>query len=414
MNMSSATSNARFFGLDLQALRRELHAAWQQMRGWPIVKWLTPAVPVRVLRTGGAEAFWLAEGMAVTADAGGMKAARFSAIELPEDDLLVRTLKLPSLPAGEIAQAVALDVAGASPFPAEDLVWGHSTRQIKPGAVEVLAVLASRRQVQSRLQSLSAAGPGAAVPEVWAIMQGSRPIIFSGFGETRRLSYAAVRRRIAFALLLLALGLAVFMAATPTAQLRLRALEAMQSSEVLKKRTESLVRQRAALARAAETEAALKEILAQSTDPLRVMEVLTQALPDDTSLLGLQTQGSKVTINGMTVNAAALMQQLGARPEVRDVKAPTAATRPLGTTKDSFNIELTLAGRSASAAQAVAPAAPASAAGAAMPAASTPAVAAGTPTAATTPSSVQQGGASFGGASFGGSAQPQRPAGSKP
>ena len=87
---------------------------------------------------------------------------------------------------------------------------------------------------------------------------------------------------------------------------------------------------------------AIKAVLSERSDPLYVMALLTDALPDDTSLLGVQIQGSKVSINGLTPNAAALMQQLGSRPELRDVKAPTAATRSPGSPKDVFNIEFTL------------------------------------------------------------------------
>ena len=76
--------------------------------------------------------------------------------------------------------------------------------------------------------------------------------------------------------------------------------------------------------------------------PLKVMDLLTQALPDDTSLLGLQVQGLKVTMNGQTTNAAALMQHLSAQPGIREVRAPSAATRPLGVSKDSFSLEFTL------------------------------------------------------------------------
>ena len=71
-------------------------------------------------------------------------------------------------------------------------------------------------------------------------------------------------------------------------------------------------------------------------------DLLTQALPDDTSLLNLQLQGLKVTMAGQTTNAAALMQHLSAQPGVRDVRAPSAATKPLGVTKESFSIEFML------------------------------------------------------------------------
>ena len=77
-------------------------------------------------------------------------------------------------------------------------------------------------------------------------------------------------------------------------------------------------------------------------EAVEVIGVLTRALPDDTSLISLQMQGSKIRISGQTPNTADLMQKLSAYPGLRDVKAPTAATRPLGVNKESFSLELEL------------------------------------------------------------------------
>eukprot|EP01035_Chromulina_nebulosa_P049595 gene49595-67338_t len=65
--------------------------------------------------------------------------------------------------------------------------------------------------------------------------------------------------------------------------------------------------------------------------------MITRALPDDTSLQSFQLAAPegpgkppKVLLVGQTGNAAALMQQLGAQPGLKDVKAPSAAVKPLG------------------------------------------------------------------------------------
>jgi general secretion pathway protein L len=425
--MSSAIEAPRFFGLDLHALQRELRAAWQQIQGWLVSAWLTPTVPVRLLRSTGEEQLWLVD--ITRAHPSGDKvvpSARFVAVELPEDDLLIRAITLPKLPAAELSQAVAIEVAGASPFPPEDLVWGYSTRPVAQDKLEVQIALASRKRISSYLEGIASRVPGQSSREVWAVPGQSAPIIFSGFGEQQRRTHAQARQRIAFGLVLLSLGLAICVALTPVAQARLRAMEAIQASETLAKRAEPLVRQRAALLRNVEKANSIKEITAQRADPLYVMDLLTRVLPDDTSLLSLQVQGSKIAINGSTSDAAALMQQLSAQPELRDVKAPTPATRPLGTTKDSFSIEFNLAPRPggvkaagspgapalAPALAAAAPAAPQLAASAAAPQSAAPATAAtASPAAAptTTPPATQYG-ASFGGATFGAPAVPAKKA----
>lgn len=340
--MSSVAASSRFLGIDLQSLGRDLRAAWQQVQEWPVLAWLSPTVPVRLLRVDGQAGLWLVDAASARFSGGDVSTARFSAVELPEDDLLLRRIELPPLQAGEVGQAVALEVAGASPFATEDLVWGYARQRGPQGNLEIQIALASRRRITNYLQTLSPTLTGDA-PEVWAMAEPSMPVIFNGFGETRRRADTGVRQRATFALVLLALSLATAIAVTPVAQARLRAIDARQAFDELTKRVEPLIRQRATLMRNVETAQSLNEILGDRADPLLVTDLLTRVLPDDTSLLGLNIQGSKVSITGSTSDAGALMQQLSARPELREVKAPTPATRPLGTSKDSFNIEFSLA-----------------------------------------------------------------------
>jgi general secretion pathway protein L len=410
----------------LASFAADLGAAWRRLQASPLFSWLTPSVPVRLDRPDGSHAFWLASADGLTPlPAGQAPASAFRATEIPEEHLLVRRIMLPALSESEIRQAVALDVAAASPFAAEDLVWAYSTRRAANGMVEAQVVLASRRQVGALVGQ--GAGAGAATPEAWAWQPPFAPAVLPGFGEARRDAAARRGRRLAFGLVVGALVLAVAAALTPVLQLRMRAVEANRAMEALVKRTEPALKQRAALTEALDAGNALGEMLAQRSQPLLVLDLLTQALPDDTSLLGLTVQGNKITINGMTGNAAGLMQLLSAHSQFRDVKAPTAATRPLGSPKDLFTIELVLAtpataaGGVTPAASASAPAGAATASVAPAPAASAPvtgapaaaAVAAPPPpgpaaaaAAPPAPAPARSGGASFGGASFGAPARP--------
>lgn len=342
MTMGSAKNNSRFLGLNLNLAGEKLAAALRRGRADRNLALFVPSVPVRVLGADGQEAVWITHGPVVGARTSNRSAVRFTGVELPEDYLLLRTMQLPSLSDQEIAQAAKLDAQGASPFPLSDLVWGYSALRSSQGPVVVRIAMASRLQVSSYLETVAGRAPAGQAPEVWAISEGFQPIVVGGFGETRRLANASLRQRGSFALLLLAAVTASLIAATPALQLRFRAVEAVVAYEASVKRAEPLVRQRAELSRTVDKVVAIKAVLSERSDPLYVMALLTDALPDDTSLLGVQIQGSKVSINGLTPNAAALMQQLGSRPELRDVKAPTAATRSPGSPKDVFNIEFTL------------------------------------------------------------------------
>jgi general secretion pathway protein L len=312
------------------------------MRGNGVAGLLVAAVPVRVLGADGQESIWLARGTMVEAKASARTGARFRAVELPEESVLLRTLQLPALSDEEVAQAVKLEAEGASPFPSSDLAWGYRALPSRQGSLTVSIAMASRLQVLAHLASVGAQARPGPPPEVWSLPEGAPPIVLTGFGEGLRLAQSSFRQQATIGLLVVAGVLALLIAATPALQLRFRALEAVAAYDASVKRAEPLLRQRANLSAAGEKVDAIKAVLAERSDPLYVMALLTEILPDDTSLLGVQIQGSKVSINGLTTNAAALMQQLGSRPELRDVKAPTAATRSPGSPKDVFNIEFTL------------------------------------------------------------------------
>lgn len=398
----SASSSTRAPRPDLGRLAAELRAAWTGVVASPALQRLAPAQRVRLLGADRTATLWRASGGTLQRADGEAALAPFTAVELPDDRVLLRTLRLPRLGDDELANAVALEAATCSPFPSTDTLWGWACKSVAGGQLDVVLALASRSQVQAHLVQANLAA-GAEPPEVWVRAPGFDPIVLPGFGEARRLARQQSGRRLVLGLAGLGLLLVAAMAATPAAQTRLRAIAAVESMDALVRRAEPATRQRAALVQTLDQASALSEVVARAPQPLVILNLLTQTLPDDTSLLGLQVDGAKVTINGLTTDAAALMQLLSARPEFKDVKAPSAATRPLGSNKDLFTIEFTLAPVTPVAGTTPAPAAGAPAAGASSPMA-TPASAAGSAaTGVAAQPAPTSGGASFGGgAAFGG------------
>ncbi|MEO8248817.1 MAG: PilN domain-containing protein [Burkholderiales bacterium] len=343
--MPALTDDRRFFGLDLSSLGRDLGAAWQSLHCSPPFSWLTPEAPVRLLRADGGNSPWFGAEKVRTAASGDDRQTDFLAVELPEELVLRRRLVVPAMSDGEIADAVALEVATASPFPPDDTVWGHDVQPMPSGQRRVDAALASRKQVErhlkamaSRLAEAAPSGRTDAV-EVWALGGEPMPIVLSGFGEKHRIAKAAAGRKKAIWLLALAVLLGVAIACTPTAQLRLRAFAAVERLDALSKRVAPQAAKREVLVNASDRLTVLRDLLADRVEPLRVIDTVTRVLPDDTWLQSLRIDGNKVGISGLTLNSAALMQTLGAQPGLHDVKAPTPATRHPGTPKENFNIE---------------------------------------------------------------------------
>ena len=340
--LPNANSTVQLFGLDLGAIWHDLLSAWGAMARWPLFSWLWPKLPVRVILPTG--------GMVISDDLNSLpvrddsraRSARFAALVLPESLLLRRELTLPELEPAELEAALALEAQSLSPFTQEDLAWTYEIGPRDHGTLRVGLILCSRKLVARELVS---AHPElkSREPEMWVThLYGPGFIMLSGFGEGRRQRQRASWRWVNVLLALLALALLGAIAITPSVKLHLLSRQASQAMSGLQQKAGPVMSQREKLVHASEQLAALAVLVGKPPPPLQTLQLITNALPDDTSLFNVQVQGLKVSITGQTGNAAALMKQLGSTPGLRDVKAPTAATKPLGAPRESFTIEFTL------------------------------------------------------------------------
>lgn len=335
-------NQARFFGLDLGSLWRDLLTAWRGMLEWHVFSWAWPQQAVRVYLPTGAQALSRGLYTPLMEDEQGVRQASFEAVLLPEDLLLRRTLNLPKLQPAELQAALTLEVQTLSPFTVGDLSWAWEIGSQDGGLMRVHVVLTSRKLIDQHLQTTH---PELKLQtsEVWVPRLGEPGfVVLSGFGEVRRDRQSAAWRWASALLALLALALLAVMAVSPSVKLYLRSQQANQAMSSLQQKAGPIIAQRESLVRVSEQLTNLALLTGKPLPPLQILKLITEALPDDTSLLSLQIQGLKVSITGQTANAAALMKQLGSTPGLRDVKAPTPATKPLGAPRESFTIEFTL------------------------------------------------------------------------
>jgi general secretion pathway protein L len=315
----------------------QLWQPWRELHRMPPLSWLTPSPAVHLLQADGGESLWVA-GRRRQASPRACGTARFVAVELPADEVLECTLTLPPMADGDRQEAVALEARLLSPFEGTEGVWGW--REAADGQVTVL--LAARAAVQARLDAAAARVGRRAPPEVWAFDRQGWPVVLQGFGEAARQRHAARGRRLGGLLLLLAALLLVAAALTPTVQLQLRAQQASRAYDEVQRQLAPVQAQREALVKAQGQLAALREQMAERVEPLAVLDLMTQAVPDDSFVQRLQLQGSKLTLTGQTPNTAALMNRLSSQPLVRDVRSPAASTRGMTAGRENFTIEMTL------------------------------------------------------------------------
>jgi len=331
MALTFDRSSMRLFGVDLATVPGYLRDGWAEALRWPAFRWLTPDEPIRVLGAGGVESIRAGVSARTTSSS---SAPRFTAVELPEDLLLRRTLALPRLTEDEVRQAVELDVRNASPFAEDETVWGYAVERGERLRVEI--ALTSRRLVGRQIEALRAQ-LGEAQPEVWAA--GTPPILIPGYGEPVRLAQERRTRWALFGLLAMTALLIVALAVTPTLQLHSRTLEAIASSEQVARELKPQVQARDELGRLSEQLRLLGNAAGGRQDVVALIDQITRQLPDDVAVTRLEITGGTVKIVGQADNASQLLQNLGANPMFRDVRAPGGIGRGPAGGKEGFSIE---------------------------------------------------------------------------
>ena len=365
--MPSLQKDARLFGLDLAPLGRDILTAWRGMLDWPVLAWLWPQPRLSLWLPDGTQALSRGpqtatvpmaqpktqSGKVTTAPAPSQAPpqaraqprfqARFQALVLPEDILLRRRFVMPALAQAELQAALALQLHAFSPFPLEDLVWTSEVQLAEDGKTQhIHAALSSRKLIAQHLATLPTDATLGSI-EVWVPhVHDGHYAVASGFAENQRHRRSAAWRWFSAGLLMLALALLVGIAATPSLQLYLRSKQAEAALQSLQQKALPVLAERERFTLVSEKLTQLGENFNQSLAPRPVLQLITEALGDDTSLLSLQVQGHKVSLTGQTVNASALMKKLDSLPGLREVRAPAPATKPLGATRESFTIEFTM------------------------------------------------------------------------
>ena len=322
------------------------------------LRWLTPVVRVDLIQANGQLSSWdFVQGVARPAadpangdPANGDGANAVRAVELLPDQVLRRQLVLPRLGRADLARAVALEVAAISPFPPERTASAFAAVPGEGDTVTVDVALTSTQEIEKRLQAISEAQPSAtSTPEVWVLPASAQaapheihPLIFEGYGGTERRRQTARGLALRGGLLLLALALLGALAVTPTAQARLRAIDAQQAFDRLNAQAAPQLAQREQMVKQTERLQEVAKIAEQQLAPLPVIDMLTHALPDGSWLSTLRMEGTKISMTGMADDTAALVRTLGGLDGVVGVRSPSPATRVRNSTKESFTLELTL------------------------------------------------------------------------
>ncbi|MDR2690190.1 MAG: PilN domain-containing protein [Azoarcus sp.] len=330
--MAQARSKYDLFGLDLAQLPAFLRQGWDEALRWPFFARLLTPEPVRLRHPDGGESVW--------PPGADIHAADTTALLLPEDILLRRTLQLPFLSHGERKEAIELALTGASPFAAGDTVHGWQSSPTASGE-SIELVLTAREHVARYFGREGADGAS----EAWAAAStpGAPPIVLQGHGEGARLAHTRRRHLQIVVLAMLIVLLLLALIASPVARMRQDVFDLNDRLEAMGREVAPIIADRDALAHANLQLQAVADYANDRPDPRVALGRLSLLLPDSVYLLRYEQQGRSVRFNGLAENAAVLMESLSGVADFHDVRAPTAINRDPASGRESFSIEFQLA-----------------------------------------------------------------------
>ena len=258
------------------------------------------------------------------------------AVVLNGDDCLWGNFQLPQINPHDLDTAISESLWQKSPLPLTDVLSAWRVEPLRDGGWQVTWALATRhrRAEVIRQASLPDSAPtflmraGLALPvrTDTHIQWKKQQRWFDWMGA---------------AALAVGFAVAAALALMPAAIERQALIEALGQLNGLEPKAAPVRQQLESLRTQIQAIEAVRAAAAASVPSASILDALSNALPDDTSLDRLDVNGSVIRIGGLTPNATNLLSRLAQNPAFTDAKALTAAVRDPASNKERFSFELT-------------------------------------------------------------------------
>ncbi len=255
-------------------------------------------------------------------------------IRLAPGMVLEKAVTLPLAAERDVGRVLGYEMDRLTPFQADQLFWTWriERRDRAGGHVHLRLFLITRAQLQPALDTLAAAGVRPAVLR-------SEQAVFS----LDRVTVPPWRRRVQNGLAAICAVLALGTVAAPFIRQH-RELIALDrhiaNLRPVVDQAEGFRRRAAAAAAGIDVLAAQR---AQSGDVVEMLALLTDAVPDDTSLTDLTIKKRLVTLSGRSLAAARLVATLAENPALRDPGFGAPVTRDETNRTEGFTIHAEVA-----------------------------------------------------------------------
>lgn len=266
------------------------------------------------------------------------------AVQLPDELVLLRRMKLPVAVEADLDAVLALEVGARSPFGTEDTASGWRVAGRDEQTLDVLLAIVSKSAVMTYIAQ-HYGSHDAHAQEVWVSIEG-KVVVIEGFGEERRaglyrkrLLHVSLLCGLACLLLLITLAMAAGFKKLELGQVEEMAARVQSEAAVAS-------RHRSTLGQANETIAVIKELSALYPSPHPELARLTRLLKDDAYLERFTMNGLEIDLRGRADNAAVMMQELSEQPEYVEVTAVSPIRRIPNTEVEQFHLKVRLEGES--------------------------------------------------------------------
>ena len=343
--MSAQQNNLMLFGFDLRFLGRFFALAVRQVLFDPS-SWLAKRFqpPFWVLHAD--QWYRCRAGQLSRADSpASAESAEFYGISIPDEAVLFKRIRLPSSSEMFLSDAVALEVGGCSPFPAEDLVFGSCIASRGDASIDVMIAMTTHQaaaEAKARWREARPAGDAGSQVQVYAVVGGQQLVEFDQYPDPARTSaYIEVLKILAWRALA-AVIIAVTMLAVPAGSSAYRAGrlvddygELRQNAQRVDSAVEMLHLQRAVLT-------AVSEEVEARPDYAFWLNHIASGTPDNTRLQQLSVEQGAVQVLGYSDNAANYLRLLTEDSAYSGVSARSAFVRDSRYGKERFQIDWSL------------------------------------------------------------------------
>jgi len=266
---------------------------------------------------------------------------KYRAVRMPTDQVLVKNIRLPVSLELELEETLSLEALASSPFPPDVTCYGWAVRSRDADSLNIVLAIAERNAVHDWLEEQGYQSEDD-LPEVWVFDPQNKPIVLSGFGESRRhREYARRLRRAGAKVLFIGLSI-VLLAVVPglvrklqTDRMEVFLTQAEQESSDAQALREELLRRNAQIA-------AMNALFSERVDYHRVLDYLSQTAPNSVYLQRFEAEGRRARLTGWADNAGAFMQTLGQDGAFGEVSTSSAFSSDARTGMERFVLELQL------------------------------------------------------------------------